>query len=236
MNPGLRPRNLSKEQNPDKRVTRAQTRQGAELVPFVEWDVRRPRRKEGLLNTWGPHPEIPEDDPPGQPEENLLGDLELENLLEEAVPEGVDLDTFGFDLLFPLEEEDPEIAVWQVDNNLAEVVDEGAIMADQNQDQVQAQDQAQDQAQGPAQNQGQAPAGPLLPIRPSDFLPSRFFGDKTQNARAHFMQYEDYLNLQNIQDPILRVQRFVATLAGPARIWFQDQHFDQFDDLRTKFL
>ena len=88
-----------------------------------------------------------------------------------------------------------------------------------------------------AGNVGQIGQNPVGHIWPSDFLPARFSGEKNENARAHFMLYEDYLTLQNIPpDDPARVQRFASTLSGPAHIWFTDHDFADFNALRNQFL
>ena len=98
-------------------------------------------------------------------------------------------------------------------------------------DPIMAQQQAA--AQQNAQNGAPRPA-----LRPSDFLPARFSGEKGQNARAHYMQFEDYLMLQGLQNQpdAEKIGKFVATLSGPARIWFHDEQFGNLAELRTKFL
>ena len=74
-----------------------------------------------------------------------------------------------------------------------------------------------------------------MALRLSDFLPSKFNGDKNQNPRSHFLSYNDYLQIHNIRDGDMQIARFKHTLSGPARVWFENKDFDDLDDLKNRF-
>ncbi|XP_041466797.1 uncharacterized protein LOC121417233 [Lytechinus variegatus] len=80
-------------------------------------------------------------------------------------------------------------------------------------------------------------------LRQTDFLPSRFSGDKLDrdNSTAHFLTFDDYLDAHDIDkaDPdqfqtILRT--FRRTLQGQARLWIDGLQFNTYSDLKDGFI
>nr|XP_054764473.1 uncharacterized protein LOC129271135 [Lytechinus pictus] len=84
---------------------------------------------------------------------------------------------------------------------------------------------------------------PRHTLRQTDFLPSRFSGDRLDrdDSTAHFLTFDDYLDAHNIDstDPaqfqtILR--SFRRTLQGQARLWIDGLTFNSYDDLKDGFV
>ena len=80
-------------------------------------------------------------------------------------------------------------------------------------------------------------------LRQTDFLPSRFSGDRLDrdSSTAHFLTFDDYLDAHDIDtaDPdqfptILRT--FRRTLQGQARLWIDGLTFNSYTDLKDGFV
>ncbi len=69
--------------------------------------------------------------------------------------------------------------------------------------------------------------------RPSDFLPSRYKGEG--NPLSHWLQFQDYCTEQNIAAADI-VNKFKITLAGDARLWFDNKQFIKEEDLKRWFI
>lgn len=76
----------------------------------------------------------------------------------------------------------------------------------------------------------------MATVRPSDFLPLKFGGQKHEDGESHWLSYEDYVELQNWQDGDNKfITRFKTTLQGEARKWYARQTFADYADLKAKF-
>lgn len=80
-------------------------------------------------------------------------------------------------------------------------------------------------------------------IRQTDFLPTRFTGDKLDRDRctAHILSFDDYLDAHDIDhtkpDNFQTILKFFKrTLQGQARLWINDLTFTDYDDLKLKFI
>ena len=65
-----------------------------------------------------------------------------------------------------------------------------------------------------------------MAVRPSDFLPQKFYGRDHDDPRSHVLCYEDYIKAQDLTDEDTKIQRFKSTLAGHARSWIETKSFD----------
>ena len=73
----------------------------------------------------------------------------------------------------------------------------------------------------------------MAQLRQNDFLPTSFNG--TQNARSHFLSYEDYCTIHDLQEPD-RIARFKLTLSGEARQWIEGKQFATFQEMKNQFI
>jgi len=87
--------------------------------------------------------------------------------------------------------------------------------------------------------QAQAP-----PLRPTDFLPSRFSGASVDRdtCTAHFLSFSDYLDAHGLQNPGDQqalnhvVGVFKRSLCGTARLWIEGKAFNTLQQLKDSFL
>ena len=83
-----------------------------------------------------------------------------------------------------------------------------------------------------------------MALRPIDLLPPYFDGDILDHelSTSWFMSFTDYLRSHNLHQPaddaalqnVIRL--FKCRLTKHARIWAEDRHFANIDDIRTQFL
>ena len=67
----------------------------------------------------------------------------------------------------------------------------------------------------------------MADLRQNDFLPKPFLGLKDSNPRSHFLSYEDYCNIHELNDAN-KLARFKLTLGGEARQWLEGKNFQNF--------
>lgn len=85
---------------------------------------------------------------------------------------------------------------------------------------------------------------PRPALRPTDFLPRSYSGDKLDYdlCYAHYLSFFDYLVAQALHHPqdvpdMVRVNSlFKSTLHGQARLWAEGLVFDNLEDLKQRFL
>ena len=75
----------------------------------------------------------------------------------------------------------------------------------------------------------------MADLRQNDFLPKPFFGLKDSNPRSHFLSYEDYCNIHELNDAD-KLARFKLTLGGEARQWLEGKQFQNFQDMKNQFI
>ncbi|KAJ8038848.1 hypothetical protein HOLleu_16398 [Holothuria leucospilota] len=86
-------------------------------------------------------------------------------------------------------------------------------------------------------------AQPQQRLRVTDFLPTRFCGDKIDRdlCTAHFYTFVDYLEAHDLHEPADEaalhnvVQLFKRSLQGSARLWIEGKVFETLQDLQTSF-
>lgn len=87
-------------------------------------------------------------------------------------------------------------------------------------------------------------AQPAQRLRVTDFLPTRFCGDRIDRdlCRAHFYTFVDYLEAHDLHEPADQaelhnvVQLFKRSLQGTARLWIEGKVFETLQDLQTVFV
>ncbi|KAJ8047750.1 hypothetical protein HOLleu_06826 [Holothuria leucospilota] len=87
-------------------------------------------------------------------------------------------------------------------------------------------------------------AQPQQRLRVTDFLPTRFCGDKIDRdlCTAHFYTFVDYLEAHDLHEPADEaalhnvVQLFKRSLQGSARLWIEGKVFETLQDLQTSFI
>lgn len=72
-------------------------------------------------------------------------------------------------------------------------------------------------------------------LRINDFLPSKFSGKQGQDPKAHFLSFEDYLTVHDINEIAPIVARFKHTLEGTARLWVEGKQFANLNQLKAAF-
>ncbi|XP_030839275.1 adenylate cyclase, terminal-differentiation specific-like [Strongylocentrotus purpuratus] len=80
-------------------------------------------------------------------------------------------------------------------------------------------------------------------LRSTDFLPSRFTGDRLNrdDSTAHFLTFDDYLDAHDVdstdrdQFPTI-LRTFRRTLQGQARLWIDGLTFSTYTDLKDAFV
>ena len=77
-----------------------------------------------------------------------------------------------------------------------------------------------------------------MAVRPSDFLPQKFYGREHDDPRSHVLCFDDYIKAQDLTDENTIVQRFKSTLAGHARSWIETKTFDPntWENTKTNFV
>ena len=80
----------------------------------------------------------------------------------------------------------------------------------------------------------EAPPNPRANLRVSDFLPSKFDGNKLDETQAHLLSFEDYCSIHNVADAD-KPERFRTTLSGQARLWIENFKNVNWNDLKAKF-
>ncbi|XP_071823041.1 uncharacterized protein [Apostichopus japonicus] len=87
-------------------------------------------------------------------------------------------------------------------------------------------------------------AQPAQRLRVTDFLPTRFCGDRIDSdwCRAHFYTFVYYLEAHDLHEPADQaelhnvVQLFKRSLQGTARLWIERKVFETLQDLQTVFV
>lgn len=84
----------------------------------------------------------------------------------------------------------------------------------------------------------------MADLRPTDFLPPHFDGETLNRelATSWFLSFQDYLDAHGLQAPddddalanVVRI--FKGRLSRQARLWVEDQVFQDLDDLKAAFL
>lgn len=95
----------------------------------------------------------------------------------------------------------------------------------------------------PPAGQPLPPAGPApaaaapvhAPLRRSDFFPSKFSGSQNQNPYAHWLAFDDYADLHQLNNN-QRLDEFKRTLEGQARLWIENKQFANIALLRASFI
>ena len=76
------------------------------------------------------------------------------------------------------------------------------------------------------------------PKKLSDCLPSPFSGSEINKdlCESHILKFKDYVEYQNLKDFGEIYSRFKLTLEGRARLWIEDERFENFDELTSGFV
>ena len=72
-------------------------------------------------------------------------------------------------------------------------------------------------------------------LRLGDFFPRKFDGGGGDSPLAHWLQYEDYCGVHDVEADV-RLTRFRMTLSGQARLWMEGKQFEDLNDLKRRFL
>ena len=79
---------------------------------------------------------------------------------------------------------------------------------------------------------------PEAPKKLRDYLPSPFLGQELskENCESHILKFQDYIAYQELEDYDEIERRFKLTLEGKARLWIENEQFQNFEDLRDSFV